>query len=54
MSGRNEPYFVQMKLAGGFARHRQMSIVDGIESAAEKGQSHDLLLPANPFPPGFV
>src|ERR1700733_10723914 len=54
MSGRNEPYFIQVKLRRSLARHREVSVMDGIESAAEKGQSHDLVLPASPFPPGFV
>jgi hypothetical protein len=31
-----------------------MGVMNGIECAAEKRQSHDLVLPANPFPPGFV
>ncbi len=43
MGGRDEPYLVQVKLVGGFARHRQMSVMDGIKGAAEKGQSHDLV-----------
>jgi hypothetical protein len=43
-----------MEPVGGFSSHHEMSVMDRIESAAEKGQSHDLVLPANPFPPGFV
>src|SRR5581483_313062 len=54
MGGWDEPYLVQMELCSGLPGDGEVSVMDRVEGAAEKCESHDLLLPASAFLPGFV
>jgi len=40
MSGGNEPDLIELKLIGGFTRHRQVSIVNWVECSSEQSESH--------------
>jgi hypothetical protein len=41
MGGWNKPDLLEIELIRSFARHVEMGVMDGIECAAEQGQSHD-------------